>query len=288
MDTTERNAAPETVTRWLGQCQLCEGGFKTTEGGTVALHGYKRPGDGRGVVGRCPGEGGLAYELSCNLIKNRLPGAEEHLAAAKARLAELESGTVTYFERHHWTHRGTRLERECFAIGVTQEYNWNWAMAGLKDEVSADIRRMAEQVDRYKKRIAEWTLRPLTEVDEEGRTQATRDAAAARAQERADKRAEKEAKAKVLADKRAAKEEAKRAFLAPIREKLVALASTPSREAKREAEDILWDMQSAKNRSIIGRGVWDWQDVLGADAALVALGFETLKHNGRPIIQWRR
>ena len=52
------------VTRYLGNCQVCEGDQKLHHGRMVH-HGYKRPGDGFIV---CPGVHQVPYEVSCDLF----------------------------------------------------------------------------------------------------------------------------------------------------------------------------------------------------------------------------
>ena len=56
------------TTRYIGNCQICEGDQKLHVGRMVH-HGYQRPGDGA-IRGDCPGVGQVPYEVSCDLVKS--------------------------------------------------------------------------------------------------------------------------------------------------------------------------------------------------------------------------
>ena len=54
----------ETVTRYVGNCQICERDQKLTVDMKMVHHGYLRPGDGE-IHGDCPCVGAEPYEVSC-------------------------------------------------------------------------------------------------------------------------------------------------------------------------------------------------------------------------------
>src|SRR5271157_5749029 len=91
-----------SVTRYIGNCQICEGDQKLHDG-LMVHHGYRRPGTGY-IVGDCPGVGEVPYEVSCEL--------------RKAYLAALQSGRV----KTVWGSQGLRRVPQLveYAVGVTE------------------------------------------------------------------------------------------------------------------------------------------------------------------------
>jgi hypothetical protein len=75
-------AAPTT-------CQIC-GRVIKSKTGTIAHHGYKRPGTGWQTAS-CPGSKGLPYEVSCNLIPGVIAGTTNYAEVETARAAELKA-----------------------------------------------------------------------------------------------------------------------------------------------------------------------------------------------------
>src|SRR5271157_2183951 len=81
-----------SVTRYIGNCQICEGDQKLHDG-LMVHHGYRRPGTGY-IVGDCPGVGEVPYEVSCELIKAHVARLKVYVKNRKAYLAALQSGRV--------------------------------------------------------------------------------------------------------------------------------------------------------------------------------------------------
>ncbi len=151
-----------TKTKYLGCCQICEGEFKIV-GGFTSTHGYKRPGHGY-IVGRCGGAKQLPYETSCELIKSYLVGLKTMLVQEEQRLAEMEAGVVTYFQKTELSWRTREMETTQYAIGVTDFYKWGdvvkaniWNKKNLVKMITSDIVRLT-------RRIETWELKAVREV----------------------------------------------------------------------------------------------------------------------------
>src|SRR5271170_2740661 len=117
----------ELVTRFLGNCQLCEGDFKLTAENCMVHHGFKRPGDGV-IHGDCPGVGSDPYEVSCELIKDALTVTERAIANMKETLAQYKAGEITHFTRTVFKRgfggRVADITHLHYSIGVTEPYTW--------------------------------------------------------------------------------------------------------------------------------------------------------------------
>lgn len=196
----DMKTTPELATRYLGNCQLCEGDFKVHDGQMVH-HGYKRPGVGY-IFGDCPGVSAVPYETSCDLIKANLLGIKNHLSAMRAHLEKLESNQITCVtcnERDYSVVR-TRLDdgyrTVYYVAGITPYYTWLDKLGGAVREVQASIRELESIERRYEARIAAWKPLPLRTWEEElAKVKATKDAAkAALEAKRAERRAVLEAK----------------------------------------------------------------------------------------------
>jgi hypothetical protein len=170
----------DTVTRYLGNCQLCEGDFKL-DGGRMVHHGYKRPGDGM-IHGDCPGVYREPYELSCEDIKVAKASYEAGLPGIRAYLARLESNCVTRLVRTEW--RGESIE---YIAGVTALHSWVRALEIATWDVKNTIRSRERIIARFAERIAAWTLQPIRTIEEE----------------QAKERAAKEERARIVVEKRA-------------------------------------------------------------------------------------
>jgi hypothetical protein len=160
---------PVLVTRYLGNCQICEGDFKTTEEGKVALHGYKRPGDGH-VHGHCPGEGHLAYEKSANLIPLFVKGLRRDEERAEETLGQIDRGEIESFTKPAWLaglpHRSFKDVKKSEVPGDV----WRRELSAYRGRVDSDRRHARLQREHFEQRLKNWTLRPLREIDELGRT----------------------------------------------------------------------------------------------------------------------
>jgi hypothetical protein len=282
---------PVTVTRYVGNCQICEGDFKATSGGAVALHGYQRPGYGH-IHGRCPGEGALAYERSRDLILVAIKSKEREVAALDAELGRIDRGELASIRRS--------IRRPPYFVEVKADevapYEWQAELQRHRGEVGHK-RSMAERARaRFQQRYDAWALRPLREVDELGRTEEDRAKTEARKGARASARQANEDKAKVLAAGRGAKLIERRAVLDGAGELIRQAAARGDRDG---ALKVLRELGRKRHASLLDpsfavaepiaalklqgvipadlpdvgeRVAYEWEEDLHADAALLELG----------------
>jgi len=151
------------IARKLGTCAICTGTFKVhaTRGRhELVTHGYQRPGHGY-IVGLCFGAYKSPYELSseaCSLYKTQLVWER---ADREKRIAKLEARESDELWEPS-SYRPQKYERGTPGYERVREQ----IIGSLKYE----IRRIDEDQKRMTQLIASWTLKPLLEVDEEGRT----------------------------------------------------------------------------------------------------------------------
>jgi len=151
------------IARKLGTCPICTGTFKVhaTRGRfELVTHGYQRPGHGY-IVGLCFGSYKSPYELSseaCSLYKTQLV---RERADREKRIAKLEARESDELWEPS-SYRPQKYERGTPGYERVREQ----IIGSLKYE----IRRIDEDQKRMTQLIASWTLKPLLEVDEEGRT----------------------------------------------------------------------------------------------------------------------
>jgi len=282
------------VRRFIGNCQICEGDFKTSPDGTVALHGYKRPGDGS-IHGRCPGEGWAAYELGTNRIPLVIDAYKQEAVDIDKRVRRIDAGEVTSFLESGY--RGKLKEV------TTADPQWKWKILDHRRDLLAKKRRAEEMVVHYQTRLQRWTLRPLREVDEQGRTIEQRQAQEGRKQERAAAKSAKEATAEALRAQRGKILMDRRAIL----DRAGALIREAAARGDRDAVmAVLMDLGKKKNKPLLDPSfamaeslaglkrygtvptdlpesvAWDangvsagaWEMELRADAALANLGID--------------
>lgn len=255
----------DTVTRYVGHCQICEGEFKLTADTHVMVHhGYKRPGHGF-IVGDCMAVHEPAYEQSCEVLKAYTKGIKAGLENLRTHLAKLIAGEVKMIPRQTWPDGRGFNARPVWVDTHEGEPEFARAYESDKYKTEADIRHYEREVARCEARIAAWKLLPVRTVEEQAREeQAVRDAAkavrdAAKAKRQDEARARQE-KADALKAKRDA-------ILADFRagfEKLAAGEITP--EAKSAAFKLAEKVALKKHSS------WLWCRDLKCDEALIKLG----------------
>ena len=189
------------VRRYVGECQICEGQFKVQDG-RVVLHGYKRPGDGY-IIGECFGRNEPPYELSCAAIPGWLEGCKSSLMEAARYLDDLKSGKIDRFRMESgYTNQGYSHKPFEAVRSELDDYAWETNLKSRIYEVERAFRFWSREVERLTKRIANWRLKPLVEVDEEGRTPVEKAERERRTSERQAARDAVSAKKNALAEKR--------------------------------------------------------------------------------------
>lgn len=154
----------ETVTRYVGCCQICEGQFKLDTAKNMVHHGYKRPGHGY-IVGDCMAVGCPAYEQSCEVLKQYTQGLRNTLAAGREYVRKLEAGEIRELVAPS---PETRFHRNPKMV-VYMVGDLGWAEL-LNDKIRGEQRRndwFAQDIQRCEARIAAWKPLPLRTVEEE-------------------------------------------------------------------------------------------------------------------------
>ena len=265
-----------TATRYLGNCQICEGDQKL-HNGRMVHHGYRRPGDGF-IVGDCLGVGEVPYEVSCDLVKSYRAGVQTQLQHLKARVADLKTGKIGYLTEIRHRSAWKPPVRVEFVAGVTDPYHWTEALQHAIHEVDSSIRQREREIDRCTRRINAWTSKPIRTLEEERAKQDAdkagrkflRDTARA---ERQAKVAARKAKAEALVAKRLAIQE-------EFEAKLCALAENKKAgwDTQYVARAILAELDKTKYLN------WLSKYNLRCTDALVALGLavqDGTRNNGR-------
>lgn len=257
------------TTRYLGNCQICEGDYKLRDynpSRVLVHHGYTRPGYGY-IVGDCPGVNQLPYEVSCEALKTYLPRLQAHWEEKKAYLTRLEAGEITYIAEVHPNRRGGGIDTTEYICGVTEPYTWMQAIQHRISQVGYEIGGLDREITRVQNRISAWKLMPIRTIEEEMvKVEADRKARAEEAQKR---REEKAAKRRAIHEKQVALEAKRQAIRDDFANKFRALAASPEKLADRQnaARELAYEMKKAKYRSAIG-----WARDLDCDDALITLG----------------
>jgi hypothetical protein len=177
-----------TVLRYAGQCQFCERSQKIDRHRNMVHHGYERPGTGW-IEGDCPGVGFPPYQLSCGAIKLWLGQTEDWIVKSQEIIAEREArkSNVTAYRAipsKRWGREfgkwqispPTDYKREVFEHDTIvlhpDESDSEKAklFAALNDQLIkheiAHLAKLQFRADYYKKRIADWTEKPVITVEE--------------------------------------------------------------------------------------------------------------------------
>ena len=238
----------DTVRRYIGNCQICEGDFKATPGGVIALHGYERPGTGY-IKGRCPGEGTFAYEKSNAMIPGMIAMYANMEEDLHGTLRAIDEGRVTSFVDDSY-----RKPREVTDAAP----RWVHLLRDYRANIERRIARAAKDRAHYQKRYDDWRLLPLREVDELGRTPEMRAAQEARKSERLVARQTKEDKKAETQRKRGETLLKRKAMLDEAGKIIREAAARDDREA---ALRVLRELGKKKHASTLGASFID--DTIG-------------------------
>lgn len=263
----------ETVTRYVGNCQICEHDQKLTVDMEMVHHGYRRPGDGE-IHGDCPAVGAAPYEVSCEAIKAYVKQLRAALVATKERLAEIAAGKVTHFEKRDY--RGYGYNRVYFTVSyskfVTEWFNFDMELRNQESHLKYEISNLERDIEHREARIAAWKKTPIRTVEEmAAKEQAEKDTRkaehdAARAARDAKKAATRTRVAALEARRQAARD----AFKARL---MVLTAMPPSGDRDLEADKLYDDMQSKKGRK--EADIW-WLGDLHCPELFAQVGLATL------------
>lgn len=251
----------ETVTRYVGNCQICERDQKL-HAGTMVHHGYQRPGHGS-IVGDCPGVYAPPYEVSCERLKAYREQVFATLLSVRIHLRRLREGRITRIVVEPRWRGQTAIE---YVAGVTAPWLWECTVEQEAQSAEYRARRLEREIERCDKRTAAWAPAPIRTLEEETAKLAT--AKAERAAVVAQQRAERAAKRQATRDKQAALAARREAEKADLRAKFAALATGIAPLAERQAEG----RTLLRRITTLGKYRWLWLHELGADESMVALG----------------
>jgi hypothetical protein len=266
----------KTVTRHVGNCQLCEGDFKLTDDNLMVHHGYKRPGDGE-IHGDCPAVGLRPYEVSCEAIKAYVIRLRSGLQAVKARLAQITAGEVTEFEKR---------DRQGFTVSysrfVTEWFHFDTELRSMESHLKYEISNLERDIKHREERIATWVKKPIRTVEEcAAAERSVKDAARA---VRAAVKAERDAKKAATKAKMDALEARRKAVRDSYIERLTALAALPMGYSRNEAADKLFEEMTSKK----GRKASDlhYLGQLHVPHLFVAVGLGTYRGDEKNVNGW--
>ncbi len=247
MSARSKREIPELVTRHVGFCAMCEGDFKLTPEMKLVHHGYLRPGDGR-IHGDCPFVHLDPYEVSCEPLKPYRERLREQVRDARARLGELESGTVVYITRGEvvrksWRRGDEEFVLREFSIGVTPWYDFEREIERAIRETERRIENLDHEIARATKWIDAWVQKPIRTIEEQAAEEARQ--RKVREGEREAARAARQAKRDAIDAKHAALAKKKEDLRIEIRDAALALAAVwESRKSEKAAQ---------KERDALGR-----------------------------------
>lgn len=264
----------ELVTRYMGNCQICEKDFKLLDGRTVH-HGFTRPGDGY-IHGDCFGVHAEPYEVSTACLQLYLEGLRRGLTSAENRLIALTTGAVDelYVERTDKENprifgkpRPTKTVKLLRA--ETESMEWDEEIARARKRVQQELGMLDFEIARAERRIAAWSPKPIREFDELKRNPEEQEKKVARAAEREQKRAAKAVKEAATRAKQAALATKRQAIRDDFKAKFEALANSPENLNERRAVALKLAMELRKKK-------YDWMynrlGELKCDDALIMLG----------------
>jgi hypothetical protein len=233
------------ATRFVGNCQLCEGDFRLRDGRLVH-HGYKRPGDGS-IHGDCPGVGLPPYEATCEGIRAYVVSLRDQVAHEDEFRRQLEAGEIKKLT----IQKGYGYNRKFVEIVASDSHEWRGEVRSRVSSTKHRIKRLQEAIVRAEQRIARWSPQPIrTFAEEAAKADKSR---ADRAAEVAARRDAQRAKRAAI-DAKSAELEARRKV---VRDSFVQRfqelgEKAPSRARDAEARDIWLDMRKQKNWSAVG------------------------------------
>lgn len=180
--------SPETSTRFIGWCPVCQRDIKIRSG-LLVHHGYERPGVGY-IIGDCPGVGHKPYETGTDACDFYLrvyviPNVRQ-TENTLTILTRPEGPPYLTFEHYDIaTRRVIRNQRtkEPETINLTREqaddlaaqlpswdkqrYSWEHRLRLAIANTESRLKHWSEEQDRMNRLVADWRLQPLRTVEQE-------------------------------------------------------------------------------------------------------------------------
>lgn len=149
---------PTTTPAPVNTCQICGRPIKANTG-TIAHHGYKRPGGGWQTAS-CMGAKYLPYEQSCDRIQYVIDIVKSHLAATERALEAFIANPPEKLTTKKHGRTEIIVERpEGFTLQfhrTYQPYAYDTLFFARKYEMEQDIARSHNDVEYLSKRLADW------------------------------------------------------------------------------------------------------------------------------------
>lgn len=269
-----------TVTRYVGQCPVCER-YHRLHKQLMVHHGYQRPGTGE-IEGDCLGVNWPPWELSPDGTINYLKQAKKQLHHLEDFLYRLQNGEVGQlmvedgFERIGFGRRMPKYKTVTAADGAPFERALRQKIRETEGQVGAWRQTVAYLIQK----IPTWREQPLVTEEEEIRRRESAPERVQRRQEREAKRAEKLAKRQALDAKNRERIDEKLALINEYRDLFNTLAFDPS-YANKQAASHHWIKMHARKKK---KGYLNfWENELGVDEALIALGLAKRVSWGRGV-----
>jgi len=248
------------ATRFVGNCQLCEGDFRLRDGRLVH-HGYKRPGDGS-IHGDCPGVGLPPYEATCDGIRAYVVSLRDQVAREDEFRRQLEAGEIKTLT----VQKGYGYNRKFVEIAASDSHEWRNEVSSRVSGTKHRIKRLQEAIVRAEQRIVRWSPQPIrTFAEEAAKADKSR---VDRAADVAAKREARIAKRKAIDEKAGALEARRKVVRDSFVQRFQELSEkAPSHARDAEARDLWFDMRKQKNWSAVG-----YPSSLGINDVFIALG----------------
>jgi len=178
---------PDTSTRFIGWCPVCERDIKVRVG-LLVHHGYRRPGVGY-IIGDCPGVEHQPYEKSTDAcdwylrvyVIPKIRETENTLAI----LIRPEGPPYLTFEHYDIATRRTLLDHfgnpktidltrdqaEAFAAQLPawdgNRYSWDYRLRMAIINTESKLKHWRGEQDRMSRLVADWRPQPLRTIEQE-------------------------------------------------------------------------------------------------------------------------
>lgn len=267
------------VTRYIGECPICEGDYRLHKM-LMVHHGYRRPGHGS-IVGDCPGVDMQPWELSPDGTIWWVTGLRQQLVHTENFLDRLENGEVTELRVEEYAGGfGRGRDYKTITLTLADGYKFQVEVRNRISRARASIDSLTRDITRRQQRIDNWRQQPVRTEEEEMALKAQASAASRALRDEA--RAVRQAKRTALDAKQAERAQEKIDLLNEYRAIFNALALDGTPEALKEAKAQWIKMHKRKAK----KGYLGFREPeLGIDDALMALGLAA--PNPRPYGIWQ-
>ena len=158
--TRHREAMALTKARQIGTCGLCEQEVKCP-GGTLAHHGYKRPGYGY-ITGSCPGTHELPFEISPVTAEIGVRIYDGAVKSLTKKLRDHDKATVLHISKGWRSNETKEIRKE-----DADPNDWRRYHSNIKERMEYELREASALLKRYKTKVQKWEPAEVKTVEEE-------------------------------------------------------------------------------------------------------------------------